>query len=289
MPECPTWFGSRSPRRKRSPSPIWSKAAWYSSVTRSTSVRNQHNFAHSHPAVCRCGGHVHVRWVQGRRQQHAAHPSHVFLETVGHLTGPSAAEERRISHLPPGQRGRRPPHGNLPRHPRRRMAHLHSQARATLPLPGPEATEVGPPAAPRGPERSQAFQATQRHAHPQLLGAFVLSSLWLHLSVLFLFWSLFLATRANGYFRPQLQRPHTCEFSDSIHPNIPQTEGYLPEAVNNWLAMLGWNPGTTQEVCHFPPPFAADFDLHFGQSRLDSPHACADPSDSANLGGGSLS
>ena len=45
---------------------------------------------------------------------------------------PGAAEERRLPHLPPGERGRRPPDGDHPRDPRRGVDLVAAQARAAL-------------------------------------------------------------------------------------------------------------------------------------------------------------
>ena len=46
---------------------------------------------------------------------------------------PGPAQDRRLPDLPPGQRGRRPPDGDHPRHPRRGVDHLDAQARPALP------------------------------------------------------------------------------------------------------------------------------------------------------------
>lgn len=58
---------------------------------------------------------------------------------------------------------------------------------------------------------------------------------------------------------------------------FPQREGHLPEAVCNWLAMLGWNPGTTQEVS------TSNNETHFCpmSSILVSPLNFLSPSDFA--------
>jgi len=44
-------------------------------------------------------------------------------------------------------------------------------------------------------------------------------------------------------FPLQWKDPHTGEISSGYRES-----GYLPEAVNNFLALLGWNPGTDEEV-----------------------------------------
>lgn len=34
----------------------------------------------------------------------------------------------------------------------------------------------------------------------------------------------------------------------TLPPNRVQEKGYLPEAIVNFVALLGWNSGTTQEI-----------------------------------------
>lgn len=34
----------------------------------------------------------------------------------------------------------------------------------------------------------------------------------------------------------------------TLPPNRAQEKGYLPEAIVNFVALLGWNSGTTQEI-----------------------------------------
>src|SRR5262249_57229615 len=54
------------------------------------------------------------------------------------------------------------------------------------------------------------------------------------------------------------------KLSKRLHPEtrlgLYQGRGYLPEALLNYLALLGWNPGTEQEIFSFQELLAA-FDI----------------------------
>ena len=83
---------------------------------------------------------------------------------------PGAAEERRLPHLPPGERGRRPPDGDHPRDPRRGVAVVAAQARAALRGLRLGAAGLLPPAAAAQRRQVEDLEA-QEPGEPQLLPA----------------------------------------------------------------------------------------------------------------------
>jgi glutamyl-tRNA synthetase len=121
--------------------------------------------------------------------------------------------------VPPGQRGGRPPDEDYARDPGGRVAALGAAARAAVPVPGLGGNHaaVCPPAAAAQPRRQrQAQQAVRRQVRLPGVSA-------------------------------QLER-HRCRNGEPTTIKGFREWGYLPEAVINFLALLGWNPGTEQEL-----------------------------------------
>ncbi len=119
---------------------------------------------------------------------------------------------RRAAHLPPGEHRRRPADGGVARHPRR----VAAVAAAALPVQKPSGGRTQP-----------------RFAHLPLLlkptGGGKLSKRdgdKMGFPVFPLFWTSPTGETAHGY----------------------REDGYFPEAFINMLALLGWNPGTEQEI-----------------------------------------
>ena len=58
----------------------------------------------------------------------------------------------------------------------------------------------------------------------------------------------------NSMFELACDRVYVEEIKTSLDPKTGETsmgyreQGYLPEAIINFLALLGWNPGTEQEI-----------------------------------------
>src|SRR3990172_3300362 len=77
---------------------------------------------------------------------------------------------RRLSHLPPGERGRRPPHGDKPRDPGRGVVELGPQAREALRVLRLGAADLLPPAAStkQRSEQDQALEAQEPDVDPLL-------------------------------------------------------------------------------------------------------------------------
>ncbi len=81
---------------------------------------------------------------------------------------PGAAEERRLPHLSPGERGRRPPDGDQPRDPGRGVALVAAEARSALRGLRLAAAGLLPPAAPAQRRPLEDLEA-QEPRQPQLL------------------------------------------------------------------------------------------------------------------------
>ena len=91
-----------------------------------------------------------------------------------------------------------------------------------------------------------------------------------------------LVLEALGYQRPEayahlpvIVGKDRAKLSKRKHPEVRlslyEERGYLPEAMVNYLALLGWNPGTTQEIFSLPE-LVQVFDLarvHKGAAMFD--------------------